>query len=367
MQLVIASVLPLHVGLWESPRKSSRILIPFSFFTYYGSLWDGVPAMRLIANCAVNAVPTLLFLVVGYLFAKFGRVPLPLLRFELLLNDIVVPVTSTWTFASIGDCIGRTVTSGFSGTLLVLALIASVLICVLYNILYFCYFLAIAYHPAGAIFWFSSGHVESLVGIGIVVLLSRACCATEGAASVVILTLLMVWLAALYVWEVRMMPYISQSMSIAFETFCCSSFAVAFFQFIRLLGAVVDQDFVIFVVPATSVFFFFLARLRYARTAITFLTAIEDLQEHPETTVDAPYTMVKLYRFGFPLGHPYLLNWAPFVAAVQHWPNSIELWQQFMRFVAIYPEHTVRFLGIVTETKLLSRSDRYLLGLRKVA
>ena len=75
-------------------------------------------------------------------------------------------------------------------------------------------------------------------------------------------------------------------------------------------------------------------------------------------TIRSPGQLICLACAGMACGHPVCLDWSLFTYGTQTWPENVQIWATFGKFVAIYPEESAKLAYIVRNimTRKLSGS-----------
>jgi PAS domain-containing protein len=372
-QQFIPAFLPVCPGLWRADRSSSRILRVVAFCAFGPSLWEGQTAM-IVGFAVVAAIGTAQVggvLLLGFIFSRTGRATVWLMRAESLLMDILIPVFSAIAWAQIGLCVSVLIKDGWDALAFAEMLLIGAVGSVVFAIASLCWFVEVCYRPKSSLFWRAAEYGLTVAMVECPLFLSRIGCYTDGTAQKIIVALMVVLMLAAAVLVFVTQPFISRAHTIASAGIGFAAGLTALLQFVRLLiGGGFDQDSVCLCAPviiiATVISFRILSNRRILASAAA-LDLLQDEGEEFEAVIKRPSDIMRLYRCCFESAHPYLLTWELFVKGVVKWGKNCVLWEQYLRLVAIFPEQTVRLVGIMEETQPVSRTSIYFRGIRKVA
>ena len=65
----------------------------------------------------------------------------------------------------------------------------------------------------------------------------------------------------------------------------------------------------------------------------------------------SPYQFLLCTRIGFKNGHPYVLEFDVFDQAISMWPNTRNVWVQYLRFLAVYFEKKSKLSEVLSMMK----------------
>lgn len=114
--------------------------------------------------------------------------------------------------------------------------------------------------------------------------------------------------------------------------------------------------FVIFIAIAVACYLLtqLFVRLRYKRDLV-ILDKFEELSDI--TVFGSKGKFRRVVGTGYTFCHPACINFSVFKAAVLEWPDSVDLWAEYAKFVAIYPELTPTLIYIGQNINMLNLKD----------
>jgi PAS domain-containing protein len=322
-------------------------------------------AFVVVAYCALSVV------LCAYLFHRFGTIPSALATAELFSIDVFLPIFAPWVWSEVGLGLASLVRDGWDTLIFFASIVLLGAMIALYAIVGFVWFLTVAYRPHSTFYWLSSAEIELTFLVYICVFMTRFGSVVDGVLQYVILGITVIYGIGSSLYASHRELCLSHTRMMIFAATGITSSLLIVIQMIRIgTDSALDQDFVFVFAAVLLPFDYFLVRFVYQRRMASHEAMLDDLQEHPEDfdeLVKSPRELIGLYRSCFANAHPCLLSWELFVKGVLRWRDNLELWEQYMRLVAIYPEHTIRLIGIIEETKTLSRGHPYFIGVRKLA
>ena len=155
---------------------------------------------------------------------------------------------------------------------------------------------------------------------------------------VIVVAILMVVLCSQYNWMIKVMPAAGLIGAV-------SAMLIAHvFLLVQLFGKTIEPGLVlilgILLLSTLSVLVF----NELLKRRENFVLAHLDMLEFENVSFDESFASLRNFllemRIGFKHGHPYVLSFLPFKAATEKWPNSTNMWMQYLRFLAVYSERT---------------------------
>ncbi|OHT05227.1 hypothetical protein TRFO_27094 [Tritrichomonas foetus] len=365
LQIAISSFFPMEHETWRENKVTTNVMNFLSFFIYFGSIAEstnGIIVSFIILAIVFFAILALNFIAM-LLYQGKGRIPDVLILLVTLCNDIIAPTTSSYLFSQMGILIGSLLFGEFNIAFLVGIIVLFILILVMVILFMFYYFPRIIYSPTSSLFWNSSDDVLVFIATGVINFCSRLAEIAPGIYLYIFRALYCVSLLILLLYVFFVPLFIDMNRNFMLRGITLGSIIVAIIQTINVL----DQDIVFMFSALVFILSWFIVYILSLNSTNKILNKLELLYDCPEdlhSLIRNRFTLILLLRIGIKYGHPYITSLAPFREGILRYPNSQILWEQYLRFVAIYPEENLTLMNITEEIKHRFKDNARLKTLR---
>ena len=373
----LPSYFPMDKLIWIPGRVTTRIMEFLSAFTYFGAMADSTEG--LIISFIVLAFVYLLIFVMNMIasltFKMKGKLDKNFMKFLLFLNDIVFTVFCSYGFAQIGAMIGQIAFVDFNIVLLIGIFVIMFLVTLDLVILCFFYFPSVIYDSSSSICWIAFDNILICFFIGFINLFSRISEKTPDGP--IEITFRVIFISATV---------------ISFIYFCFSQVFLNIIHNVILRGVLfgdiliaivqttekVDQDIVFIfsiILLVLSVIIEHFVAQAFVKGSLNQLELILDDTEDPNDPENQPtallikheYKMITIMRNGILFAHPSVTSLKLFKLAIIQFPKSKVIWEQYLRFVAIYPEENLTLMTILEQLKIKFPYSQSVKTMRQIA
>lgn len=350
--LLFQSCLSISAGMndkiWPDSSKPAVIFrllttitkVGFIGIDYHSVLIEEVVSYSLIVLLNIPAVVAII------IFRNVGRVNNIFLTIVDFIYEFIFPILITSCPTQIGFFIGCLISekSDISQVFSIASIVVRLIIWILSIFFYHNYLYSqLAYYPGSSLTWSGSSLTFVRLSIDAILIVSRIAEVADGEAVFYCLIILVIFSLISFLIDIRTSPFIK----ITISAFHCSGQIIAAINgilgILRYKGINCPISIIITVFHFGIVILFVLFTKLFKKVSdndIKTLAAIEAKDLKFAKAYKNYLDFLRAVRTGFARGNPYVLTWKPFEKALKRWPNNQIIWNQYIRFVAIYVEQS---------------------------